>query len=93
MTGLAPEPADRAVARILAGGLPARVGIDPNVRLGLRGTVTAFRHCDRIPSIGETATVYEPEAGIEGPAVVTGIDERRELIYLEVDWSRLGDAR
>jgi hypothetical protein len=92
MTGLAPEPVDRAIARILAGGLPARVEIDLNVRLGPTRTFSGFRHCDRIPQVGEPVTVYESESGIEGPAVCTGIDETKQLVYLDVDWTALREV-
>lgn len=104
---------DRAIARVLAGGLgdwrdlsdtitepfttqrghnyqqAARVQIDLNVRLGRTRTFSAFRHCDRIPAVGEPVVVYEPEAGIEGPAVCSGIDEDKQLVYLDVDWPGL----
>lgn len=89
---LAPEPTGIAVARVLAGGLSARIRIDPNVRLGKNRTFSGFEDCDRVPVIGEHVTVYEdekPADAIEGPAVVTGIDEGKRLVYLEVAWDRL----
>lgn len=113
VTGVAPEPTDRAVARVLAGGLddrrdatgtattpltiahgvtyqkPARVEIDPNVRVRGNQTFSTFEDCDRIPAVGEPVIVYESEAAIEGPAVVTGLDEGKRLVYLDVDWSSL----
>jgi len=91
VTGLAPEPVDRAIARILAGGLdqPPRAEIDPNVRVRGNQTFTTFSCCDRVPLPGEHVTVYEPESGVEGPAVVTDVDDTKRLVYLKVDWERL----
>jgi hypothetical protein len=89
MTGLSPEPTDRAVARLLAAGLRARVRIDYNTRDRLGRVRARFDVCDRIPAVGEHVTVYAPDDGTETDAVVTGLDEDRELIYLDVAWSDL----
>ncbi len=85
---VSPEPAHRAIARILAGGLVPRVRLDLGARAGTR-TYAGFEDCDTIPSIGQAVTVYEAEAGIEGDATVTGIDEGKQLVYLDVDWPGL----
>ena len=92
MSGVAPERADLAIARLLAGGLPARVEIDLNVRLGKHRTFSGFRHCDHVPAVGDPVTVYESESGIEGPGVCTGIDEAKQLVYLDVDWDSLREV-
>lgn len=92
MTGLAPEPVDRAIARILAGGLPARIEIDYNQRDHNGHTPARFDHCDRIPELGETVTVHQPEDGTEGDATVAGIDEDRGIVRLDVDWASLRDS-
>ncbi len=84
----APGP-DHTMADVDAGTLPARVSIDPNVRVRGNQTFTGFDDCDRIPAIGEPVTVYEDEAGIEGPAVCAGLDEAKRLVYLDVDWANL----
>lgn len=89
MTGIAPERPDRAIARVLAGGLQARCEVDPNVRVRGNQTFTRFADCDRVPAIGEHVIVFESEADIEGPAMCTGLDEGKQLIYLDVDWARL----
>jgi len=85
---VSPEPAHRAIARILAGGLIPRIRLDLNARAGTR-SYAGFEDCDVIPSIGEAATVYEAETGIEGDATVTGIDEGKQLVHLAVDWASL----
>jgi hypothetical protein len=73
----------------MPGERPSRVEIDPNVRIGRTITFSGFDDCDRVPSVGEPVVVYESEAGIEGPAVCSGIDEAKRLVYLDVDWARL----
>ncbi len=81
------EPWTRTTGRTFE-GYP-RVRIDPNVRVRGNQTFSTFADCDRIPAVGDKVTVYEDEADIEGPAVCTGLDEGKRLVYLAVDWTLL----
>lgn len=65
------------------------VTIDLNVRIGGNQTFAGFEDVDGPIRPGGEVTVVEPESGIQGPGRVVRIDAERELIYLEVEWSRL----
>jgi hypothetical protein len=87
ITATLTEPWNRTTGRAFEGN--PRIRIDPNVRVRGNQTFSTFDDCDRIPAVGDQVTAYEDEDGIEGPAVCTGIDEDKRLVYLRVDWSAL----
>lgn len=68
-----------------------RVRFDPNVRVGQRGTFVGFEDVvgESAISVNSVVELFEPESQIYGTGRVTSIDLERELIYLDVDWSRL----
>lgn len=69
--------------------MAARVTIDPNVRVRGNQTYAGLEDVQGIVAVGSHVEVYEPEAGLIGPAEVTDIDHERQLVYLAVDWEQL----
>jgi hypothetical protein len=66
-----------------------RVEIDPNVRLRGNQTRTGLKYCHGPVAVGDTVTVYEPEADLEGRGEVTDIDHDKQLVWIRVVWSSL----
>jgi hypothetical protein len=71
---------------------PARVRIDPNVRVRGNQTFVGVEDFEGQLTIGQQVRVYEEESGLEGDAVVTDFDEDKQLLYLRVDWPSLRPA-
>lgn len=67
---------------------PARIEIDPNLRVRRDQTVV-FQEEALGVAVGDRVTVFESEAGIVGDAVVDEIDRTLGLVYLDVDWPSL----
>lgn len=64
-----------------------KVNIDLNIRVRGQLTYTGFEHIQGdLPSVGDSVLAVEPEDGIQAPAIVVDLDEKRHLIYLAVAW-------
>lgn len=72
--------------------MSARVEIDLNVRTRRGLTPAGLEDADGVLADGDSVDVFESEDGIEGVARVVGIDQRRRLVYLDVDWASLRDV-
>lgn len=65
------------------------VEIDLNVRIP-NGTFAGFEDVRDGPvEVGQVVHVVEPESGLHGGALVTSIDEERQLVYLSLAWNTL----
>lgn len=64
------------------------VVIDSNVRTP-NGTFTGMEDCDGPVSPGGVVNVVEPESGLFGGALVTAVDEEKQLVFLSVAWNTL----
>lgn len=64
------------------------VEIDLNVRTA-SGTFVGFEDCSEPVEVGDVVHVVEPESGVWGGALVTAIDEERQLVYLSLAWNQL----
>lgn len=70
--------------------MTVRIAIDPNIRLPGNQTFAGFEDVQRFPiHVGMEVEVYEEESGVHGHGSVASIDEERELVYLNVEWSSL----
>lgn len=63
--------------------------IDINTRKRGNGSFTAFEDIDGPVAIGATIQVFDPNANVEGRAVVTEINAEHGIVFLSVDWSSL----
>lgn len=92
MTALAPEPADRAIARILAGGREARIDATA-ANWGAPGPFEVpFDGCDHVPAVGDRVFIYAPE-GAESPAIVTAVDAEKRVVRLGfLPWQSLRET-
>lgn len=66
-----------------------RVEIDPNVRVRGNQTFSGLEDVDGPVAVGDTVTVYEPEADLEGRGEITDIDYDKQLVWIRVVWSSL----
>jgi len=64
-----------------------RVEIDPNVRVRGNQTRTGMRYVHGPIAVGDTVTVYEPEADLEGYGAITEIDYNKQLVWIWVNWA------
>ncbi len=69
--------------------MTARVAIDLNVRVRGNQTYAGFEDVDGGLAPGDDVEVYEPESGLVGQGRVTDVDNKRQLVYLAVDWAAL----
>jgi hypothetical protein len=71
----------------------ARVAIDLNVRVRGNLTYAGFEDVDGGFWPDDEVEVYERETGLVGTARVTEVDNKRQLVYLAVDWAGLREPR
>lgn len=64
-----------------------RVEIDPNVRVRGNQTFSGLEDVDGPVAVGDTVTVYEPEADLEGHGEITEINYDKQLVWIRVVWS------
>ena len=69
--------------------MTARVAIDLNVRVRGNQTYAGFEDVEGGLAPGDDVEVYEPETGLVGPGRVTDVGNKRQLVYLAVDWAAL----
>jgi hypothetical protein len=69
--------------------MTARVAIDLNVRVRSDETYAGFEDVDGGLAPGDLVEVYERETGLRGSARVTKVDNKRQLVFLAVDWPSL----
>lgn len=90
VSSLTPEQPDRAVARVLAGGLadPVRVHVDLGQRDRAVRVHATFDDCDvgRVPQVTDLVIAEDERAGIEVPAIVEGVDEGSRRLILAPLW-------
>jgi hypothetical protein len=66
------------------------IAIDLNVRVRGEQTYAGFEDVEGpLPRVGDTVRVRESESRVQGTAVVTEVDQARQIVYLAVDWSAL----
>lgn len=65
------------------------IEIDLNVRVRGDQTYSGFEDVKGDIRVGDTVRVYEGESGFTGHARVTDIDNKKEIVYLSVDWENM----
>lgn len=72
--------------------MTARIAIDLNVRVRGNQTYASFADVEGDLVLGERVEVHEPESGLVGLGRVADVDPKRELVFLDVDWSSLHES-
>jgi hypothetical protein len=67
---------------------PSIVTIDPNVRVRDNQTYSGLEDVMGPIEVGQPVWAFEPECGVSWQARVAEIDHTKQLVFLDVDWSR-----
>ncbi len=67
-----------------------RIEIDLNIRVRGNQTYAGYENVSgALPAIGDHVEVFESESGLVGSGIVVELDDKRQIVYLDVDWATL----
>lgn len=93
MTGIAPEPPDHAIARLLAGGLPDRNRVSVDLaEFRTNRVVVDFDDCDRVPAIGDLVDAVDLIDHREATAEVVSVNTHEHTAALVINWDTVREA-